>query len=463
MELGFETIGNATLICHDKGPVLVTDPWLWGGAYFGSWALSHEIPEEQQRSALACPYVWVSHGHPDHLSGDSLARFKDKAILLPNHFGSRVKDDLIAQGYKVEVLLDRVWTRLSPRIHVMCIPDYNQDALLLVDVGGTLLVNLNDASDRGWRSTVKNAINQYKKSFLLALFGYGDADMINYKTEDGQRIPPDAARKTPPGGTIAREAHLWGVTHVVPFSSMHKYQREDSIWASQYTTQLEDYGKGFESPTVTLTPAFIRYDVTRDRIEPIDPPERKIIPIPAKEFGDDWSEPLQPGDFEKLERYFKRFETIAEAFHFINFCVGGRNYQIELVKGGFEKGVTFEVPRHSLMTAIEWEVFDDLLIGNFMSTTLHGYAPTASLYPHFTPYVAKYGDNGRARTRNELAVYFAEYRNRAPIDYLRHRVDAGLVRPIQESTAQVLRSALGTNSSLFKTAKQAYWAARRFI
>src|SRR4051794_31492460 len=36
-ELGFDTIGNATLIAYDGGPVLATDPWLDGPAYFGSW------------------------------------------------------------------------------------------------------------------------------------------------------------------------------------------------------------------------------------------------------------------------------------------------------------------------------------------------------------------------------------------------------------------------------------------
>src|SRR3954452_12206658 len=41
MDLGFETIANATLICHDDGPLLATDPWLSGPAYFGSWGLAH--------------------------------------------------------------------------------------------------------------------------------------------------------------------------------------------------------------------------------------------------------------------------------------------------------------------------------------------------------------------------------------------------------------------------------------
>jgi L-ascorbate metabolism protein UlaG (beta-lactamase superfamily) len=71
MELGFETIGNATLICHDCRPVLVTDPWIKGSAYFGSWALSHQIPDEQMHSIEECEFVWISHGHPDHLSAES--------------------------------------------------------------------------------------------------------------------------------------------------------------------------------------------------------------------------------------------------------------------------------------------------------------------------------------------------------------------------------------------------------
>ena len=47
MELGFDTIGNAIIITYDKKPILVTDPWIEGDAYFGSWTQSHEIPHEQ--------------------------------------------------------------------------------------------------------------------------------------------------------------------------------------------------------------------------------------------------------------------------------------------------------------------------------------------------------------------------------------------------------------------------------
>ena len=38
VELGFETIGNATCTVFDEGkPILTTDPWIEDFPYFGSW------------------------------------------------------------------------------------------------------------------------------------------------------------------------------------------------------------------------------------------------------------------------------------------------------------------------------------------------------------------------------------------------------------------------------------------
>ena len=50
MDVGFETIGNASVICYDNKPVLVTDPWLEGNPYFGSWTLPYEVPEAQMEA-----------------------------------------------------------------------------------------------------------------------------------------------------------------------------------------------------------------------------------------------------------------------------------------------------------------------------------------------------------------------------------------------------------------------------
>ena len=109
MELGFETIGNASIVCHDRRPILVTDPWLDGSAYFGSWILSHQVPPEQLEAIRGCEYVWYSHGHPDHLNAASFDHIRGAKILVPDHYGHRIFRDLQAQGLDVHVVPDRTW------------------------------------------------------------------------------------------------------------------------------------------------------------------------------------------------------------------------------------------------------------------------------------------------------------------------------------------------------------------
>jgi hypothetical protein len=85
------------------------------------------------------------------------------------------------------------------------------------------------------------------------------------------------------------------------------------------------------------------------------------------------------------------------------------------------------------MIAIDNEIFDDMLIGNFMKATLHGKFPPRVLYPDFTPYVTKYADNGLAKSREELRRYFAQYREQAPLDFLRHQLETRAVNLVRNS------------------------------
>jgi hypothetical protein len=171
--------------------------------------------------------------------------------------------------------------------------------------------------------------------------------------------------------------------------------------------------------------------------------------------------PHEAEEAEEVKRYVRSFEHLAEALGFVRFEVGGRETRVELNRELSSKGITFEVPRGSLLAAVRYQVFDDLLIGNFMKTTLHGDFGRSGLYPDFSPYVAKYGDNGRSRTREELKRYVAEYRRRDPVGYLRSRFEARSVLPLQEHLSRALREHVGASSPVFRAAKGAYWAARR--
>src|SRR5258707_12368681 len=130
-------------------------------------------------------------------------------------------------GFKVRILPERTWVSLSDHVKVLTLSDYNQDSILLIDVGGRLLVDLNDASGHGWGRFLKSITAQYKQCYLLRLWGYGDADTNNFFTEAGERIElPPASEKPALGRTIQADAIKLGAQYAIPFSSFHRYQRE---------------------------------------------------------------------------------------------------------------------------------------------------------------------------------------------------------------------------------------------
>jgi AAA+ ATPase superfamily predicted ATPase len=77
------------------------------------------------------------------------------------------------------------------------------------------------------------------------------------------------------------------------------------------------------------------------------------------------------------------------------------------------------------------------------------------LYPQFTRYVGKYADNGRAKSAAEVKQYFQEYRHRAPLDYLRHR--------LQHQTAQAIKTRIDADSEAYRLAQKAWWFIRRHL
>jgi hypothetical protein len=414
MQIGFESIGNATIVVHDTQPILVTDPWITPDAYFGSWTLSHEIPSEQRASILQSKFVWFSHGHPDHLNFESLPSFRQKMILLPDHLGGRIAKGLREDGYKVTVLRDRKWYELSANVKVMCWADHYQDSILFVDVKGNLLINCNDAVDFGRDRFVRHISKNYKNSFLFSISSLGIADMLNYYDENGKFIIPKEYLHRPPAGLEnAHKTERFGARYFVPNSSFHFFQRTDSAWANEFSRPLEELYKGFESKKCEILPAFIRYDLARNTFQEINPPAKPLVLKDPKEFGDDWSEELAAGELQEIDSYFKKVEHLGNFLDFINIRVGKKDNLISWKKGQFQRGLTLECPRASLMTCVRYRIFEDLLIGNFMKATLHGNWPVPDLNADFSIYVGKYADNGFAYTEREVKKYLAAYAFRA--------------------------------------------------
>jgi hypothetical protein len=423
--IGFETIGNATITVFDHIPVLSTDPWIDGNPYFGSWTHKVKIPEEQKQNIIKSKYIWLSHGHPDHIDQVSFRYLKNSILLIPDHYGDRIFD-FFNKDFNTIKLKSNEWFQVSKNVRIKSFADWNQDASILIEINKTdVLLNLNDGDLFGWKQTIKKILKNYKNRFLLKLLNWGDADMINFYDESGNFIKPPDSNKPALGKRYARLMKNYNCNYAIPFSSMHQYVRSDSIHMNQFTTPLSKHNEGFNSNFGELLPPYIIWDTIKSDFQKIKIDKEVTTIKSPEEFGDNYSDQLDLDESQQIVNYFKRFKHLKENIGGITFLVGGKELNIKLSE---EKShIIFEAPRNSLITSINNDIFDDMLIGNFMKTTLIN---ISGLYPHFTPYVTKYGDNGNAYSIEELGEYFNYYKINSAnfwIDMLKYKTE-GIVR-----------------------------------
>jgi hypothetical protein len=420
----FETLGNATVqIFKDQRPILATDPWLTGTCYFGSWALDKPLTDAQIASVLASDYVWISHGHPDHLHGESLDLLpRGKKILLPDHYHPEIKDALIGQGFDVRVMPYKTWMPLGDGVRAMCLDNQNQDAMLIVEVGDALLINQNDSPLCGEAGFLRRLVRRYRRenTYLLALCAI-DADMLNFVDANDQRVTPTTeALKPGKVHEVSIRAAALGVGSYCCSSSQHIYVRKDSVWANEYRVTWADMQAHWSRPRVRLIEPFVTVDLATGAVTRNHPTQTSnVAQITDRTADDDWSERLTADEWAALTRFMTRFELLGKHMDFVEFTVGGETRRIGLNARGGSRGVRFAVPRRSLMATVECGYFDDLLIGNFMRTETKG----MRLYPHFSPLVGKAAGNAKVFTARENRQFHARYFRRAPLAYLAYHTE----------------------------------------
>lgn len=438
-----ETMGNATiLIGRDGCPLLATDPWLDGTAYFGSWALERPLTERQRHDIESCPFIWFSHGHPDHFhvpSVDLLPRTAE--MLLPDHFRPELREVLDERGFRTRVLPSKNWVELTNGLKVLSVANENMDAILAVEAGSTLVVNKNDSPFCGEEPFFRRLVRRYDRSYLLALCS-NDADMLNLFDATLRPIaPPPDAMKPGTVWAISKTCEKLGFKNFCCSSSQHIYVREDSAWANAHRITFADMQRWWATDRVRLVPPFVVVDLERGQVEQAAP---AAAPPPAQGTGeDDWSERLSESEWREVEDFVRSFETLGRRQEFIAFTVGGetRRYSISkrLVRRPAERqrGVNFIVPRRSLLETVRAGYFDDLLIGNFMKTQLYN----MTLYPHFSPRIAKLGGNARARSAAEVRRFYLHYFRRSPMAFMRYHaqmlVEYSLVPAVGEAARRV--------------------------
>ena len=141
-------VGHASLFIKDDSgnPLLLTDPWLLGSAYWRSWWLQHYPSKEEFNEFQNVKYCYVTHEHPDHFHTPSIKKLGKKPVYLsPNLPEENITKYLNELGFNSKVLQSKKWHKISETVNILSIPLFNDDSCLLIDTPNAFIINLNDS------------------------------------------------------------------------------------------------------------------------------------------------------------------------------------------------------------------------------------------------------------------------------------------------------------------------------
>jgi CMP-N-acetylneuraminate monooxygenase len=146
-DLTLKVHAHACLEIQHRGFSLLMDPWLEGTAFLGSWV--HYPQPVITPSELSPDAILISHEHSDHFHEPTLAHFsRSTPVLAPDFPNRRILRRLERMGFSdVRPLRFGETYSIAPGIEVAAYEPSGvwNDAILVVDVAGFRILNLNDA------------------------------------------------------------------------------------------------------------------------------------------------------------------------------------------------------------------------------------------------------------------------------------------------------------------------------
>lgn len=183
-------------ICHsclfiDTGDTtLVFDPWFKGSVYMDQWFLFPGPVETKKLQPVK--NILYSHGHEDHLHLDSLKELnREAAVFYPYQWRRGARDFFHENGFTnfTEAVSFKAY-RISPTTTITYI-GFALESVIVVEIGKTVIVNLNDALNSHHENVVGMFLKEIKKRWpkIDYLFsGWSGAgyfpNTVHYKTKN---------------------------------------------------------------------------------------------------------------------------------------------------------------------------------------------------------------------------------------------------------------------------------------
>ena len=222
---------HACLTVEGARETLLTDPWLFGEVFHGSWALRPK-PHLGALDLAEVGHVWISHAHPDHLHVPSLRRIRDHrsgplTIYYQRTSDRTVRNTLVRQGFEVVELTPRRETPIASDMSLTVFPT-RADSAVVIRLGDRVILNQNDCS------LAPNEVGALRRMFPRIDAWFFQFSLGGYYANRDDHAGLEAARRL----HLGLVAHYYAALRpriFVPFASFFCYCKEGNAFLNDWS------------------------------------------------------------------------------------------------------------------------------------------------------------------------------------------------------------------------------------
>jgi L-ascorbate metabolism protein UlaG (beta-lactamase superfamily) len=259
-------ISHAALLIETGGITILTDPW-WEGPSFAEQWWNYPRPAAAALEGRKVDYIYISHGHNDHLHPATLAKLsRDATVLVSSEcFLAELPREL---GFTVREIKPDEEVALQGGVRVRIMPTHSSDTLLAVADGKEVCVDLNDALHSAPPHVQDHFIAKLKLLYpqIDYLFcGYGVASHFPncYRIPGKDLAATAAARQGYFTGEWVRIVSELNPRFAFPFAGDVVFLEEDLLWVNEPSHNavrppevLKQRNPGFAGQAIDPGPGF---------------------------------------------------------------------------------------------------------------------------------------------------------------------------------------------------------------
>lgn len=231
-------IGHAALLVEAAGVSILSDPW-WRGPCFGAQWWNHPPARADLAAARPLDYIYISHGHHDHLHPGTLRGLDRRAKVIVAE-GLNLGDAIRELGFDVIEAADGQSLHLGHGVSCRVMRTHGDDTLMAISDGQETCLNLNDSLHSAPAEVQQAFVQRLRALYPVIDYvfcGYGVASHFPncYDIPGKDRVATAALRQRHFNRSWARLIAALSPRFGFPFAADVVFLEHDLFWVNEPT------------------------------------------------------------------------------------------------------------------------------------------------------------------------------------------------------------------------------------